>query len=156
MNLYNWVTVIASLVVGLGSSGLTNLLANRRAARERQAEDRRLASERTESMHRSLRNYQRVLDDVATDWETYIIYGTKSVIKQTYNEYLEPPRAEAYHYFHLFRDGDQRLLKWPILHGEFADSPAQDPMLQVARLTKAAKVIGQFLSSPESRGLTVD
>ncbi|WP_129545495.1 hypothetical protein [Arthrobacter dokdonensis] len=156
MNLKDWVTVVASLVIGLGSAFLTNLYSSRRAAKEREAEDRKTARERSHEMNRSLRNYQRVLDDVATDWETYNIYGTKSTIKQSYDDYIELPRAEAYHYFHLFSVEDQRLLKWPILHGEFSDSPPHDPMLPVERLTQAAKILSRYLSSPASTSLTVD
>ncbi|UKA59779.1 hypothetical protein [Arthrobacter sp. FW306-2-2C-D06B] len=112
MELKDWLTIGASLVVGLGSSGVTNWLNVRKAKADRLDAAVREQRIRRHDRNRTLREYLRVLEEVSADWEDTMMQRP-STIEGQYRDYIREARQSAYHLFHLFPDSEKWFLKNP-------------------------------------------
>ncbi|MHA7153962.1 hypothetical protein [Arthrobacter sp. TMN-50] len=143
MDFSDWVTVVVSLIVGLGSAGITNFVNTKKAKQDRAdaiaKEQRDAGIERT----RVLRNYQRVLEDVLGDFEDETVYQQDGPITVRYETYIQDARAEAFHYFHLFSEEEQRSLRWPI---DVPEPTHSGPPPQHNGARKAVETIKNYLA----------
>lgn len=140
VELKDWLTISASLVVGLGSSGLTNWLNVRKANADRlevAAKDERV---RRHDRNRTLREYLRVLEEVSADWENNLIFRRSSTIKGTARDHIREARESAYHYFHLFSDSE----KWRLMDPLDYDGPHEQ--LALDHFHEAVLILRRFLA----------
>lgn len=138
------VTVFVSLIVGLGAAGITAVAGARKAEQDRASDLEREARTAQKDMARALRNYQRAIVDVLGDMENELMGGS-GPIEGRYDRYIEVPRAEAYHYFHLFPKDEMYLLRWP-LHDE--QRPYGD-QYDMSRPQSTVDAIERFLGERE-------
>ncbi|MHA7284841.1 hypothetical protein ACX80I_01035 [Arthrobacter sp. MDT3-44] len=134
------ITVVVSLIVGLGAAAITAAAGARKARQDRMAEQEREARASDREMARALRDYQRALVDVMGDMEDEVLFNRSGPIEGRYDRYIESPRAEAYHYFHLFPDEKKYLLRWPLDSG----GPGNDPG-DTTRIQSTVDLIDAFL-----------
>lgn len=141
-----WITVGASLILGFGSALLTNWLATRRASADREERAKVRQETARNERHKALRTYERVLLDVAGDSEAAATgFGVTNTLMRPWTNYVEAARSEAYHYFHLFPEEDQHLLRSP-----HTDHTSGDDWSDVSdRYIKAAEAIQRFLTDDQ-------
>jgi integrase len=84
MWLKDWLTIGVSLLVGLGSSGLTNWLNVRKAKADRLDAAAKEERNQKRERNRTLREYLRVLEEVSADWENHMISRRASTIQGGY------------------------------------------------------------------------
>jgi len=136
----DWLTISASLVVGLGSSGLTNWLNVRKAKADRLEASAKDERARRHDRNRSLREYLRVLEEVASDWEDTMVQR-QSKIEGQYWDYIRQARQSAYHYFHLFSDSEKWILMDPFNY----DGPYQP--LALDHFNEAVRLLKSYLAA---------
>jgi hypothetical protein len=103
MELKDWLTLAASIVVGLGASGMTLYVTSRQAAKTAQAEQ-----------DRALRNYERALTEIVVDLQHLEDANLSGGMRIT--EMPKQYRAvweEAYHHVARFPPEDRAVLQWP-------------------------------------------
>lgn len=109
MDFRDWIFAFVSLAVGIGSSLITNWVAMRRS---RQDQLRTRRADLTEEL-RDLQDYERVLRDIAADWEESLFQQLPGCIGVRYYEYIDDCRVKAYHHFHRFTEAEKPFLRWP-------------------------------------------
>ena len=140
MELKDWLTIGASLAVGLGSSGVTNWLNVRKAKADRldaAAKEQRI---KRHDRNRTLREYLRVLEEVSTDWENTMMQR-RSTIEGQYRDHIREARQSAYHYFHLFPDSEKWLLMDPLSY----DGPHE--VLALDHFHEAVLLLRKYLAA---------
>lgn len=139
MELKDWLTISASLVVGLGSSGLTNWLNIRKAKADRLENTAKEERIRRHERNRTLREYLRVLEEVSADWENHLIFQRESKLKENHRDHIREARELAYHYFHLFPDSE----KWRLMDPFDYDGPHEQ--LALDHFHEAVLILRKYL-----------
>jgi len=135
----DWLTISASLVVGLGSSGLTNWLNVRKAKADRIESATKEERVRRRDRNRTLREYLRVLEEVSADWENHLIFQRQSTIGENSRDHIREARESAYHYFHLFSDSE----KWRLMDPLDYDGPHEQ--LALDHFHEAVLILRKYL-----------
>lgn len=139
MEMKDWLTISASLVVGLGSSGLTSWFNVRRAKADRLESASKEERAKRHNRNRTLREYLRVLEEVSADWENHLIFQRESTLQTSYRDHIREARESAYHHFHLFSDSE----KWRLMDPLDYDGPHEQ--LALDHFHEAVLILGKYL-----------
>jgi hypothetical protein len=128
MELKDWFTLAASVVVGLGASGMTLFVASRQAAKKARAEQAR-----------ALRNYERALTEIVVDLqhlEDANAAGGMTITEMP--KQYRPLWEEAYHHVASFPTEDRAVLQWPF-------GPETEVYEAIARLDQGIAALRKHL-----------
>ena len=130
MTLFQWLTIAASLVVGLGAAFIAGLWQSKRSKRDD-------AKKRT----RALIDYERVLTDIHDEVDRHVLEGNEPRLYDKLPASAESARAAAYYYFREVAVEQSWILKFPF--GYELDGPEV-----LERLTDAIDILRSLTNGP--------
>lgn len=130
MEFKDWITVVVSLVVGLGASGMTLFVTSRQVTKKSR-----------EDKEKALRNYERALTELLTELDH--LEGADQAGGLLITEVPSRYRSvweEAYHHVEDFPAEDRAVLRWPF-------GPETEAYDAIRRLDQGVKALRRYLGS---------